>query len=169
MKFPIIYYRLDGKRKRGAVSLGSRKWLHFCAIIHSKAPADIIHRTPLNVVFLSKDPDRHPLIVPIMHTTDWSDPKLTREVLAETIFLERSLINLVRDAYRVSSVAVLSTNGPDAGQVIWHAHRHIIPCLPSKRTIGVKPYPLEDFPNPTNVLTLLRSGALELNQISEII
>lgn len=115
----------------------------FCDILEGKQPGEIVYRGRQVFVLLSIDSDSHPMIVTREHFEDWSDPRISHEVAQEAGVLELRLIGVVRDIYRVSGVAALSTNGVDSGQFIKHAHKHIIPCPPNKKTVIVKTHPFD--------------------------
>ena len=98
----------------------------FCGIVQGKIPAHIILDRDNVMAFLDINPvaPGHTLVIPKKHYENLLE--IPKEILAELFeavkVVSKALIN-----YGYEGVNVLSNVGPAAGQVIMHAHVHVIP------------------------------------------
>jgi histidine triad (HIT) family protein len=107
-----------------AAAQGATRCL-FCDIIARRAPAHILYEDDTTLAFLAKYPVTrgHLLVVPKRHGA-----RLTDLPWEDQMALVRTLDTLCRRAERLSPDYNLSLNaGANAGQVVFHAHFHIIP------------------------------------------
>jgi histidine triad (HIT) family protein len=99
----------------------------FCRIAAGGIPADVVHRTAGTVAFRDLNPQAptHVLVIPLDHHGDVgalaaADPALAAE-----------LLTAVAGAAAASGVAgagyrVVTNVGADAGQLVPHAHLHVL-------------------------------------------
>lgn len=95
----------------------------FCKIIAGEVPAHIIRRNGDIVTFLSLD--GHPLIVPAKHVPDIFaiEPDVAAHIMREAV----TLANALREATGCDGINLVQSNGPAAGQDVFHFHLHIKP------------------------------------------
>jgi len=98
----------------------------FCKIIVGKIPATTVYEDEHTLAFLDINPVNpgHTLVVPKKHsenlyTTDADDLRYTIETAQK---VARALKKIGADG-----VNIIMNNGPVAGQVVPHAHLHVIP------------------------------------------
>ncbi len=99
----------------------------FSRIITGELPGEFVFQDPLWVAFLDLKPTAfgHTLLVPrqeAQHLQDLSVETLT--ALGPTC---SRLIGAVKAACQAPAVNVVLNDGPAAGQVVYHAHLHLIP------------------------------------------
>ncbi len=98
----------------------------FCSIVKGEIPAHIVLDRDRVMAFLDINPvaPGHTLVIPKEHYENILE--VPKDVLAELMeavkAVSKALIN-----YGYEGVNVLSNVGPAAGQVIMHAHIHVIP------------------------------------------
>ncbi|MBT2449117.1 histidine triad nucleotide-binding protein [Streptomyces sp. ISL-43] len=99
----------------------------FCKIAAGKIPATIVRETETTVAFRDINPQAptHVLVIPKVHYPDAAslaaaEPQITADVLREAgeVAAEEGLTGR---GYRL----VFNT-GPGAGQVVFHAHAHVL-------------------------------------------
>lgn len=99
----------------------------FCRIAGGEIPASIVHSTESVVAFLDINPlsEGHLLIVPREHVGSLLD---MTSALASKVSQELpSLARAVMKATGAEGVNLLMNSGKAAGQVVMHAHIHLIP------------------------------------------
>jgi histidine triad (HIT) family protein len=99
----------------------------FCAIVHGKAPARVVHEDETTLAFLDINPivDGHTLIVPKLHSAnllDTSDQRLA-DVMASAAHVGR----LFTERLGCDGVNVLNASGAAAWQTVFHLHLHLLP------------------------------------------
>lgn len=99
----------------------------FTRIITGDVPGEFIMREPLWVAFLDIKPTAfgHALLVPRQEGQYLTD--LAPEVAASLGGTLARLTRTVKTACGVPAVNVVVNDGPEAGQIIPHAHLHVIP------------------------------------------
>ncbi|HBY94425.1 MAG TPA: HIT family protein [Chloroflexi bacterium] len=99
----------------------------FCQIIAGERPASFVEKAEEYVVFLdiNQASPGHLMIVPREHHPCWWD--LLPEVAATMAKASQHLALAVKTAMNADGVNLLLNNGKAAGQVVWHAHLHVIP------------------------------------------
>ncbi|MFZ2048734.1 MAG: HIT family protein [Minisyncoccia bacterium] len=99
----------------------------FCKIVRKEIPATIIHETDDFLAFVNTQPVNfgHSLVIPKQHHSNIYDlPKNILEKLGE----ELQTVSIgIKKATNAEGINVDMNNEPAAGQVIFHAHFHIIP------------------------------------------
>ena len=99
----------------------------FCRVVAGTLPVESIYEDAHAIAFLDIHPINpgHVLVIPKVHSSDittiapheWTS-------LMETV---RLLAPQVRDAVQATGINIGMNNGSDAGQLIFHAHIHLIP------------------------------------------
>ncbi|NOY98241.1 MAG: histidine triad nucleotide-binding protein [Chloroflexi bacterium] len=99
----------------------------FCKIISDEAPADILYRDERVTAFRDIHPiaSTHILIVPNKHIVS------VNEVTPEDETLLGYLFTIAKEIAKQENVAesgykLIVNTGPDAGQVVFHLHMHLI-------------------------------------------
>jgi histidine triad (HIT) family protein len=120
----------------------------FCQIARHQAPAQIVYEDDRTVAFLDINPVSrgHTLVIPKGHYPDlfelspgdWQAVALTAQRVAKAI----------KAGLGAEGLNLLQSNGPVAGQVVFHFHLHLIPRY---RGDGLRlghrsPYREQDFP-----------------------
>jgi len=97
----------------------------FCEIVARRAPAFVVYEDATTLAFLDLFPFTrgHLLVIPKRHGA-----RLTDLPFDDQTALIRSLDEMCRRSERLAPDYNLALNaGPAAGQVVFHAHFHIIP------------------------------------------
>jgi histidine triad (HIT) family protein len=99
----------------------------FCHIIEGKIPCEKIFEDEHVISFLDIHPVNpgHTLVVPKLHLPTISD--LPDDVVTHLFTTVRNLSTPVKQAVGATGVNIEMNNGADAGQIVNHAHVHIIP------------------------------------------
>ena len=99
----------------------------FCKIIKREIPATVVYEDTFSMAFLSISPNNqgHTLVVPKRHCRNIFDME---EVTISTLSLAvRRVSHGVHKGTKSEGVNIIMNNEPAAGQVIFHAHIHVIP------------------------------------------
>lgn len=99
----------------------------FCKIIRKELPAEIISENDyfLTIVDIAPNNFGHSLIIPKNHYKDIHE--MSEEVLSHLGIEMKRLSNAVKKAVQADGINIHMNNGKAAGQIIFHAHLHIIP------------------------------------------
>ena len=99
----------------------------FCKIVEGKIPADKILETPSLLAFLDIKPIHpgHALLIPKTHYQNLFD--LPENLLAEMGVEIKRLAQMIKMATGAEGVNIGMNNLAAAGQLVPHAHFHIIP------------------------------------------
>lgn len=99
----------------------------FSKIIRHEIPADIVYEDANVVAFLDIRPNQpgHTLVVPKAYARNIFD--ISEEEWSKLTEAVRKLAPVVRDAVHADGVNISMNNEPAAGQIVFHAHVHIIP------------------------------------------
>ncbi|PIN78000.1 HIT family protein [Candidatus Woesearchaeota archaeon CG10_big_fil_rev_8_21_14_0_10_34_12] len=99
----------------------------FCRIVRGEIKAQIVDEDDNFIAFLDSNPvaDGHTLIVPKKHCKTILDlpDSLGNELLG---FIKKVSLKLVK-AGKAEGFNIIMNNFSEAGQVVMHAHMHIIP------------------------------------------
>ncbi len=115
----------------------------FCKIIAGEIPSAKIYEDEHSFAFLDINPVNpgHSLLVPKKHFTSlYETPD---ETLKELSPLVKKLAIAVKKAVSADGVNIGMNNDPAAGQIIFHAHFHVIPRFAAdghKHWRGKRPY-----------------------------
>jgi len=99
----------------------------FCKIITDEIPAEKIYEDENTLAFLDINPINpgHALVIPKEHSRNILDiTSKSFSHVAETI---RKISPAIKDAVGADGVNIHINNEPEAGQVVFHMHAHIIP------------------------------------------
>ena len=99
----------------------------FCKIVKKEIPASIFYEDDLSVAFLDINPINlgHALLLPKEHYENIFD--LPEELLAKLSVKAKKIARAIKESLRADGVNVTSNNGRASGQLVFHAHIHIIP------------------------------------------
>lgn len=99
----------------------------FCKIIKGDIPCTKVYEDAFSFAFLSINPNNHghTIVIPKRHCRNMLDME---EVTASTLALAvRRISKGVHKGMKADGVNIIMNNEVLAGQVIFHAHFHIIP------------------------------------------
>jgi len=99
----------------------------FCKIINSELPGKILYRDEQVTAFRDIHPvaPTHILIVPNKHLTSTNDLTIADEQMAGHMLLVAGQL-AEQEGIDKSGYRLIINSGPDAGQVIFHVHLHLI-------------------------------------------
>ncbi len=99
----------------------------FCTIIAGKIPANKVYENGHSLAFLDINPINkgHTLVVPKDHYSEVSD--LPSSVLHDMIDAVQKVADAVKKGVAADGINLGMNNGRAAGQVVFHAHMHVIP------------------------------------------
>lgn len=99
----------------------------FCKIINGEIPATKIHEDEYSYAFLDIKPINpgHTLLVPKKHFANLYD--MPDEILAELAPTIKKLGIAIKKAVSADGINIGMNNDPAAGQLVFHAHIHIMP------------------------------------------
>ncbi len=99
----------------------------FAKIIRRELPAEILYEDDATLAFLSTGPNvpGHTLVIPKKPVRNIFD--VDDETLSAVMRTVRKIAPAVRDAVGAKGVHINSNHEPQAGQVVFHLHFHIIP------------------------------------------
>lgn len=99
----------------------------FCKIIKKEIPAAVFHETEDAIAFVDLKPNNygHSLVVPKAHVRNVYEltPEIWSKFGSEITLVSKA----IKKAMAADGINVHSNNDPAAGQIIFHAHFHIIP------------------------------------------
>jgi len=116
----------------------------FCKIISKEIPSTVVYEDDSVFAFLDIRPVNkgHTLVVPKEHHMNLFDTP--DDILGKMISTVKKVGNAVQNAVKADGVNLGMNNGGAAGQVIFHAHMHIIHRLPDD---GFKHWHGKEFGN----------------------
>ena len=99
----------------------------FCKIANGDIPADIITSDEQVIAFLDINPSAkgHALVVPVTHVEDLT--ALDDTLVSAVFSTAREVGKALMDTLGCEGFNVIMNNGSAAGQVVFHAHIHVIP------------------------------------------
>ncbi len=99
----------------------------FCRVVSGRLPSHRIYEDDHSIVFLDINPIRrgHVLLVPKKHYVDFLD--IPESELTHLVNLVKKLAPALLKATDADGFSFIGNNGASAGQVVFHAHLHIIP------------------------------------------
>ncbi len=103
----------------------------FCKIVRGEIPAEIIAETGDTLSFVDIQPANfgHSLVIPRAH---YSDIFSLPDELVAKLFQEAKRISVaVKEGVNAEGINIYMNNGSAAGQVVFHAHVHVIPRMKS--------------------------------------
>jgi histidine triad (HIT) family protein len=103
----------------------------FCKIINSEIGAEKIYENNHTFAFLDIKPTNpgHTLVVPKEHHENIFDASdfIMREIMSTA----KLLAPPIKHAVMAQGINLIMNNGPSAGQLVFHAHLHIVPRFPT--------------------------------------
>lgn len=99
----------------------------FCKIVAGEIPSRKVYEDATTVAFLDINPVNpgHTLVIPKVHYENvFEAPADTWMAITNTV---KKVSHAVRDGLPVSDLNIIMNNGKHSGQVVFHAHVHIIP------------------------------------------
>jgi histidine triad (HIT) family protein len=99
----------------------------FQKIIRREIPAQIVYETEHVLAFLDIHPNNrgHTLVIPKQHSRNiLSIDPASWGALTDAV---RTLAPAIIDAVGATGINIMMNNEPDAGQIIFHTHIHLIP------------------------------------------
>jgi len=114
----------------------------FCRIAAGRAPAEKVLETSTVLAFLDLAPVNygHTLVIPKEHYQNLLD--LPDELWTEMGRVSRRVAQVLRQTLFAQGINVGMNNFEAAGQVVFHAHLHVIPRY---FTDGLRLFPQEDY------------------------
>lgn len=99
----------------------------FCKIIKGEIPSDKIYEDDNFLAFLDITPINigHALLIPKKHYKDIFE--IPDNTLCEIGPIIKKIANAVKDGANADAINIGMNNGSVAGQVVFHAHIHIMP------------------------------------------
>jgi len=111
----------------------------FCKIINNEISANKIYEDDNFMAFLDIKPNNlgHTLLVPKEHHKNIFD--LPDEILSKLGKSIQTIASGVLKGTEASGINIAMNNGETAGQIVWHAHIHIIPRFVNDKLNNPKP------------------------------
>lgn len=99
----------------------------FCKIVRNEIPAVKLYENEKAVAFLDANPNNHghTLVIPKEHFRNIFD--ISDDAMIGVATLLKKLATAVKDGMEAEGINIAMNNEPVAGQVVFHAHIHIIP------------------------------------------
>mgnify|MGYP001618117740 FL=1 len=99
----------------------------FCKIINKEIPCDFLYEDEYAVAFLDIKPNNpgHTLVVPKNHCQNIFD--IDDNILRELLVRVKKLAHAVKMGTGADGINIVMNNEPAAGQLVFHAHIHVIP------------------------------------------
>lgn len=103
----------------------------FCRIVAGDAPASIVDEDELTLAFMDLNPvtQGHVLVIPKAHAENIYD--CTEEQASAMMCMGARIARSAKTAFECAGVNYWMANEPAAGQVVMHAHLHVIPRYPN--------------------------------------
>jgi len=114
----------------------------FCKIIKGEIPCSKIYEDDKILSFLSTMPTSkgHTLVIPKEHYEEVTD--LPDDLLKELMIAAKKISKAVMDGTKADGFNIGINTKEAAGQVVMHAHLHIIPRF---KDDGLKPWPTGEY------------------------
>ena len=99
----------------------------FCKIVAGLIPAEKIYEDTETLAFLDIKPVNkgHTLVIPKVHYQDTLD--VPEELFMKMMATVKKIGHAFKDGLGVTNFNIGMNNGPAAGQVVFHAHIHVMP------------------------------------------
>tara|TARA_Y100000310_G_C20145747_1_gene562364 strand:+ start:30 stop:443 length:414 start_codon:yes stop_codon:yes gene_type:complete len=114
----------------------------FCKIVKGEIPCSKVYEDSNVLAFLDIGPVNHghTLVIPKEHCENLSD--IPDELLKEVIVAVKKVSSAVQSGVSCDGISLNMSNGEEAGQVVPHAHFHIIPRVKGD---GLKLWPQNTY------------------------
>ena len=119
----------------------------FCKIVKREIPSDIIYEDDNFFAFLDINPNNpgHTLVIPKNHYENIYS--LPDEILCDIGPIVKKISIAVKKGVNANGINIIMNNDGAAGQIVPHAHFHIIPRFVDD---GYKHWPGKSFPKEGN-------------------
>ncbi len=99
----------------------------FCKIVRREIPAQVVYEDGDTLAFLDINPINpgHTLVIPKKHSTDVFD--IDEKEWSAVMRTSRTIAHALEKALQTDGVNLGMNNRAGAGQVIFHAHVHVMP------------------------------------------
>ncbi len=114
----------------------------FCKIVSGNIPAYKVYEDKETLAFLDINPvhEGHTLVIPKDHFENiYSIPP---ETLARLTLTTQKMAVAVKNAVEADGINIIMNNEKDAGQIVFHAHFHVIP---RKHNDGLANWPQKPY------------------------
>jgi len=103
----------------------------FCRIVAGEIPATIVHETDTTLAFRDIDPKApvHVLVIPKSHHADIATLALAEPAVAADVLAAAAAI-AEAEGLRGDGFRLIFNSGEYAGQVVFHAHGHVVGGAP---------------------------------------
>ena len=103
----------------------------FCKIIRGDIPCKKVYEDDNVFAFLDISPNNpgHTLVIPKKHYTDIVD--LPEDDAKNMITVAKKISTAILESTEASGVNLIMNNKAVAGQIVFHAHMHVIPRIPN--------------------------------------
>ena len=120
----------------------------FCKIVKKEVPSDIIYEDNNFFAFLDINPNNtgHSLVIPKKHYKNIYD--LPDEVICGIGPIIKKIAVAVKNSVNADGINIMMNNDGAAGQIVPHAHFHIIPRFASD---GLRHWPGKSYSNKEEV------------------
>ena len=114
----------------------------FCKIIAGEIPSLKVYEDDNVFAFLDISPNNpgHTLVIPKKHYADITD--IPEEELHNMMDAVKKISTALLENTEASGVNLIMNNKPEAGQLVFHAHMHVIPRIPGD---GFKHWPAGQY------------------------
>ena len=99
----------------------------FCKITKKEVPSEKVYEDENSYAFLDIKPNNpgHTLLIPKIHVRNIFD--IPHNVLCSLMNPLQKISHAVKETMSASGINIIMNNEPSAGQIVFHAHIHIIP------------------------------------------
>lgn len=99
----------------------------FCKIVAHELPSETLYETEDILAFLDIKPINpgHALVIPKKHFESIHDTP--DELMAKIILVSKKIANVIQQTLGAEGVNIAMNNGKAAGQIVFHAHIHVMP------------------------------------------
>lgn len=106
----------------------------FCKIVKKDISAELIYEDENSFAFLDIKPNNfgHTLLIPKKHVRNIFD--FSHETLCQLMLPLQKISRAIKEGVNATGIKIIMNNEPDAGQIVFHAHFHIIPRFPNDDT-----------------------------------
>ncbi|MBS3122910.1 HIT family protein [Candidatus Woesearchaeota archaeon] len=99
----------------------------FCKIVNKQIPSALVYEDPNFLAFLDISPANkgHALVIPKQHYETYTD--LPDNVLKELAVVTKKVAEAINKSLNPDGLNIFMNNKQAAGQIVPHAHYHIVP------------------------------------------
>ena len=110
----------------------------FCKIIRGEIPTNKIYEDSKTIAFLDINPRNpgHTLVIPKKHHEQLFT--LSDEEGTAIFSALKKVSAQVKNSMKADGISIVQNNGKAAGQVVWHAHFHVIPRFEAEGPVALE-------------------------------